>query len=184
MKRVICISGDAASGKTTASRGVLEVLKDWSRQSAGEICRTYCAEQGISTEEIPQLGDEFHREVDRRMLAAIRESSRLVAEGRLVGYLAREMDDVLRVYCHCPIEERARRHQQRESQDGVRLSLREAREAIELRDAADARNLRHLYGIDYHNPGYYQLILDTSLLGRHEVITAIVAAAISASPPP
>lgn len=183
MKRVICISGDAASGKTTAAKGLMSSLAGWRRKSTGETCREYCKERGLDPQRIPFLGDEFHLEVDRRMLRAIESESHLIAEGRLVGYLARSTPDALRVFCECPLDERARRHQTREAEDNRTISLEEAREEVSSRDRGDLDNLLHLYGIDYHDPKYYDLVLDTSVLGRQEVIAAILAAALAVEPP-
>lgn len=173
MKRIICISGDAASGKTTAARGVLERLPDWSIVSTGARFREYCAERGIDPQQISQLGDEFHREADAYMLQLLEKQPRLIAEARLVGYLARELPDALRVYCDCPLNERAARFRKREPE----FSAEEALRRVEERDLADTQKFLRLYGIDYHDPNFYHLRLDTQQLTPGEVADAIVEAA-------
>jgi CMP/dCMP kinase len=173
MKRVICISGDAASGKTTAAKRVLARLPGWRIVSTGARFREYCARNGIDPQQISHLGDDIHRAADADMLHALTHELELIAEGRLVGYLARDLPDALRVFCDCPLEVRAARLLGRESG----FTLEEARARIAERDRADTGNLRHLYGIDYHDPAYYQLIVDTSALDPDQVAETILEAA-------
>lgn len=177
MKRVICISGDAASGKTTAAKRVLARLSGWNRVSTGQMFREFCAKNGIDAQQIPHLGDDFHRSADEHMRQTLLNGQNLIAEARLVGYLARDLDDALRVYCECPLDVRAARHQQREMEDGNEIDLARARREIRDRDAADTANLLHLHGVDYHNPAYYHLVLDTNALNPDQVADAILAAA-------
>lgn len=173
MKRIICISGDAASGKTTAAKRVLARLSDWSYVSTGGRFREYCAKHGIDPQQISHLGDELHLRADADMLEVLRHERQVVAEGRLVGYLGRELPDVLRVFCACPLHVRASRFGDRESG----FTEADALARVAERDRADTENLRHLYDIDYHDPCYYNLILDTEKLGPDEVADAILAAA-------
>ena len=173
MKRIICISGDAASGKTTAARQVLARLPGWRIVSTGGRFREYCALHNIDPQEISHLGDSFHRAADEHMFQALATESNLIAEARLVGYLARELPDALRVFCDCPLEVRAARSIEREPG----FSLEKALARIADRDQADTQNFRQLYGIDYHNRAYYDLIVDTSVLTPEEVADAILTAA-------
>jgi predicted cytidylate kinase len=170
MTRVICISGDAASGKTTAAKRVLARLPGWRIVSTGARFREYCARNGIDPQQISHLGDALHRDADADMLSVLTSESRIIAEGRLVGYLAREIADALRVFCACPLDVRADRFRQREPG----FAAEEARSLVAERDAADTRNFLHLYGIDYHDAAYYGLILDTNALTPDEVADAIL----------
>jgi len=172
--RVVCISGDAASGKTTAAKGVLSRLGDpWRIVSTGGRFREFCAERGIDPQNISHLDDEFHRQADESMLDLLRDEPALIAEARLVGFLARDLPDALRVFCQCPLEVRAARFRERESGFSAEGALLRVAE----RDAADTEKFKRLYGIDYHEPGYYHLVVDTAALGPDEVAEAILAAA-------
>lgn len=173
MKRIICISGDAASGKTTAARKVLAQLEGWRIVSTGARFREYCAAQGLDPQQISHLGDDFHRAADEHMRQLLATEQHLIAEARLVGYLARDMEDALRVYCECPLEVRAARFLQREPE----FTPEEARRRVAERDAADTANFLHLYNIDYHDPAYYHLRVDTHALSPDEVAAAILKAA-------
>ncbi len=173
MKRVICISGDAACGKTTAAKKVQEQLPGWRIVSTGGRFREYCMEHGIDPQQISHLGDDFHRRLDQDMQRMLETQQQLIAEARLVGYLARDLEDALRVFCACPLEVRARRVLAREPG----FTYEQARARIQERDEADTANLRHLYDVDYHDPGYYHLVLDTSVLTPDAVAAAILDAA-------
>lgn len=178
MKRILCISGDAASGKTTAAKRVLARLNgDWRVVSTGGRFREYCATKGLDPQQISHFSDDFHREADRFMLQLLQEESHLIAEARLVGYLAREMGDALRVFCTCPLEVRAERFREREPE----FSPVEAARRVAERDQADTLNFQRLYGIDYHDPAYYDLVLDTHALNPDQVADAILGAMRMAS---
>jgi predicted cytidylate kinase len=170
---VICISGDAASGKTTAAKRVLAQLPGWRIVSTGARFREYCAQRGIDPQQISHLGDDLHRDADADMLQVLTTERNVIAEGRLVGYLAREIPDALRVFCHCPLDVRAQRFIDREPD----FTLEMGRTRVSERDAADTRNFLHLYGIDYHDPAYYHLEVDTQAMNPDQVAGAILQAA-------
>jgi len=172
MKRILCISGDAASGKTTAARRVAARLPGWRIVSTGARFRELCAELGLDPQQISHLGDDLHRAADERMAEELAREQHLIAEARLVGYLARDLPDALRVFCACPLEVRAARFREREPE----FSEEEALARVSERDRADTDNLRHLYGIDYHDARYYHLVLDTSVLSPDEVADRILEA--------
>ena len=77
---------------------------------------------------------------DTRVVEALREDLVFVAREheRLVGYLARDMEDALRVYCACPLEVRAGRFLQREPG----FTEEQALARVEERDEADTRSRR------------------------------------------
>jgi CMP/dCMP kinase len=175
VKRIICISGDAASGKTTAAKGVQFRLPGWRIVSTGARFREYCAQQGIDPQQISFLGDDFHRAADDHMRRTLATERNIIAEARLVGYLARDMDDALRVFCECPLDVRAQRFMQREPG----YTLDEARDRVASRDEADTQNFLRLYEIDYHDPSYYHLRVNTHTMNPDEVAEAILAAAVS-----
>jgi len=173
MKRVICISGDAASGKTTAAKGVLAQLSGWRHVSTGGRFRELCAQRGIDPQQISHLGDQLHRDADADMLRILETERCVVAEGRLVGYLARELPDALRVFCDCSLDTRSTRLTEREPG----FDFGQARARLAERDAADFRNLLQLYGVDYRDSRYYDLVLDTAALDKDQVVAAILEAA-------
>ena len=109
LKRVICLSGDAACGKTTTARLLLERLPGWRVVSSGAVFREYCARHGYDPQQISSLGDDLHRQVDAEMRQTLLNEQNVIAEARLVGYLARDLEDALRGFCDCPPPIRAER---------------------------------------------------------------------------
>lgn len=176
--RVICLSGDAGSGKSSTARRLAEHLAahGWVRASSGDVFRTYCEEQRIPPEEIPRLPAEKHREVDARMRARMESAAEsgpgLIADGRLVGYLGAGIPGALRVFLTCSPAERARRIAAREG-----TPLEEVRAKTERRDLEDASRFEELYGIRYRDPEHYDLILSSERLDLDRVVATLLAAA-------
>lgn len=172
MKRILCITGDAASGKTTTARSAATLLPGWRILSTGQFFRDYCSEHGLDPQQISSLDEELHRGADERMQEALLHGKQLIAEARLAGYLARDIPDSLRVYCDCPLEIRVERFRQREPL----WSHDQARRLVVERDEADWNNLHRLYGIDYRDPGYYHLRLQTDQMGPDEIAARLLQA--------
>lgn len=156
--RAITLSGEVGSGKSALASALLSLLPDWQRTNIGQLFRQFCRERGLSIQEIGQLGDEVHNTFDATQRRLLETAHNAIVEGRLAGWLSRDLSDVFRVYCYAPIEVRMQRYAQR---DGA--SLEQARIDILTRDEHDLRKYEHLYGVvDYRLPDYYHLALDTS----------------------
>jgi cytidylate kinase len=78
----------------------------------------------------------------------------------------------LRVFLDASEEVRASRIVGREGGEAA-ARLRE----IQARELSDARRYREIYGVDYHDPGRYDLVLKTDGRTPEEVARAIVAQA-------
>jgi cytidylate kinase len=171
MKRVICISGDAASGKSTAARMVAEALgPPWRVRGSSEVFQ----ERGIPRERIPYLSDREHRELDAAVRAELASAAHLVLEARLAGFLALDMEDALRVFCFCPADVRAVRARQSRFHA---LEDEEVFRKLMARDQADIEHFLRLYGVDYRSPHLYHLMVNTHLLDPGQVAAAILAGA-------
>lgn len=168
--RAICIAGDAGSGKTTTAREVAARLPGWSLASTGQRFRDYCRTHGIDPSQIASLPDEIHRQFDAEMRAFLGSQDHVIVEGRLVCWLAADRSDMLRVWCQAPLDVRAERYARREG-----ILVEAARAEIERRDRADFAKFQRLYGIDYRDPRYYDLVVDTSRLSPADLAEAIVA---------
>ncbi|HVO43820.1 MAG TPA: cytidylate kinase family protein [Aggregatilineales bacterium] len=156
--RVITITGEVASGKSTIAKALLDLLPGWTQANTGGKFREICDSRGISIQEVSFLDDDIHREVDnwQRQIALTR--SNLIIEGRLAGWLTRDLAHVLRVYCYAQPAVRIQRYIQREGK-----SEEEAKSDIEYRDSRDMLKFQRMYEIDdYRDPAYYSFILDTS----------------------
>jgi cytidylate kinase len=172
MVRVICIVGDAASGKTSTARELERRLPGWRFVSTGARFRAYCEAHQIAPSEIPSLPDSQHLAADEEMKHALATEQQIIAEGRLVAFLADGLPDVFRVFIEAPLDVRAGRYANREN-----VSEEEGQLFITRRDNADREKFQRLYGIDYHAPRYYHLIVDNTHRSIEEVADVILEGA-------
>lgn len=156
--RVITITGEIATGKSTIASALLAKLPTWYQANTGKKFREICANRGVSIQEVSYLPDEIHREVDEWQQQQAETETNLIIEGRLAGWLTRDMPHVFRVYCYSSLDVRVERYVQRE-----KVSEEEARKAIDYRDSRDVLKYQQTYQLeDYRDPSYYSLLLDTS----------------------
>jgi len=78
----------------------------------------------------------------------------------------------LRVFLDAPEPVRAARIAGREGGDAA-----ERLRQIQAREASDARRYREIYGVDYHDPQRYDLVLHTGGRSPEELAAEIVARA-------
>jgi predicted cytidylate kinase len=156
--RIITISGEVCSGKSSVAKALVGLLPGWQRINTGQAFRDHCAKLGLSIQEVAHLPDAVHEEFDRIQRRQLESGERLIVEGRLSGWLARDLPDVHRVYCVAPLETRIQRYMTRDGRP-----CEQALADIEYRDAGDVEKYRRVYGIDdYRSAEFYHLFLDTS----------------------
>jgi predicted cytidylate kinase len=172
MARVlITISGLPGSGKTTVARLVAEAL-DLEHVYAGDIFRRQAEAEGLSLEEYARRAETDHT-IDRRLDAQMRSRARngnAVLEGRLAAFMADEAGvPALRVFLDAPEPVRAARIAGREGGDAAHRLTQ-----IQAREASDARRYREIYGVDYHDPARYDVVLHTGGRSPEDLAAEIV----------
>ena len=171
---LITISGLPGSGKTTVARLVAEQL-GLEHVYAGDLFRRQAAARGLSLEEYARRAETDHsidRALDEQMQArAARDEA--VLEGRLAAFMAdAARRPALKVFLDAPEPVRAARIVAREG------GAAEARlQETQAREASDARRYREIYGVDYHDPQRYDLVLYTDGRTPEELAAEIVARA-------
>ena len=169
---LITISGLPGSGKTTVARLVARAL-GLEHVYAGDIFRRQAEARGLSLEEYARRAETDHsidRALDDQMRARARGGN-AVLEGRLAAFVAEQANArALRVFLDAPEPVRAARIAGREGGDASER-LRE----IQAREASDARRYREIYGVDYHDPARYDLVLATDGRAPDDVAAEIVA---------
>ncbi len=178
--RVITLTGEVATGKSTIARALLSKLPGWEQANTGAKFREICQARGMSIQEVSFLPDDIHREVDMWQRDIAQAGSRLIIEGRLAGWLTKDMSHVFRVFCWTEPDVRVARYIQREQ-----TSEAEAKAAIEFRDSRDVLKYQRMYDLpDYRDPSFYSLILDTSSNTPEELAEMIIDKAGLVSPAP
>ena len=168
--RVLTVSGEIATGKSTIVAALLKKLSQWSKVNTGEIFREICANRGWSIQEVSFIPDELHKEVDEQQRQLALSGSQIIIESRLIGWLTRDASDVFSVFCYAPLEVRTQRYISREG-----VSLEKAIQEIKYRDEKDLLKFRSMYDLDdYRSNKFYNLMLDTSTGTPDELATLIM----------
>jgi cytidylate kinase len=142
---------------------------------AGDIFRRQAEAQGLSLEEYTRRAETDHsidRALDEQMCRRATQGN-AVLEGRLAAFMADAAGArALRVFLNATETVRAARITGREGgETGTR------QREIQVREASDARRYREIYGVDYHDPERYDLVLETDGATPEELAAAIVARA-------
>ncbi|HSV05855.1 MAG TPA: nucleoside monophosphate kinase [Candidatus Binatus sp.] len=168
---LITISGLPGSGKTTVAQLVARTL-GLEHVYAGDIFRKQAEAQGLTLEEYQRRAETDHS-IDRALDDQMRSRAargNAVLEGRLAAFMAEAAGQTaLRVFLDAPEPIRAVRIAGREG-GGTSERLRE----IQAREASDARRYRVIYGVDYHDPAHYDLVLHSDGRSPEELAAEIV----------
>lgn len=156
--RAITISGEVSSGKSSITDALLDLLPHWRKINTGQTFRDFLESKGESIQRVSFLPNHIHREFDEIQKTLLEREVNIIVEGRLAGWLARDLKDVFKVFCYAPLEVRIERYMRRE-----KCSMAKAVDDIGYRDRRDIEKFRLIYGVpDYRLPEFYDLQLDTS----------------------
>ena len=167
----ITISGGVAVGKNTLKdnlRSYLEPL-GWKFTSGGQLNREFTQEH--ITPHAGNVSEEFNRYIENRTYELLTKHGQYVIEAWLAGFVARKLKDTLRVLLVC--EDDALRVDRVANRDKV--SVTEAKEIITLREEANMKEWRRIYGnYDFFDPKYYHLVIDTYSSGQMETAGRVI----------
>ena len=169
----ITISGGVAVGKNTLKDNLQKQLEPlgWKFTSGGQILRDFTKEY---TQPLASLADDdFHKKLDQRTLDLLTKEKHYVIEAWLAGFVARELDNTLRVLLVCHND--ALRIDRVANRDNV--SVDAAKKYIKEREEDNFHEWKRIYG-DYNfwDPKYFHLVIDTYSHGQEETAKIVLDA--------
>jgi CMP/dCMP kinase len=171
---VVTISGRPGSGKSLVATRVAGEL-GLRHVSAGDFMRQMADERGVSILELSRLAEEsdiIDREIDDRSARLADTGGGFVMDARLGWHF---IPRSVKVFLDVRAEVAARRvfgagrDTERENVD-----LDATKRAIEARTDSERERYLEYYGIDYLDPGHYDLVVDTSDLTPDQVVGRIL----------
>lgn len=169
----ITISGGVAVGKNTLKDNLQQHLEPlgWKFTSGGQLLRDFAKEYKQPLASL--VDDDFHRKLDQRTLDLLTKEKNYVIEAWLAGFVARELDNTLRVLLVC--KDDALRIDRVANRDKV--SIEDAKKYIREREEVNFQEWKRIYGdYDFWNPQYYHLIIDTYANGQQETTKQVLDA--------
>lgn len=174
MAKIISITGDLGSGKSTVSNLLQERLH-YDYIYTGKIQREIANRYNMTTLELNKYA-ETHPEIDEEIDAtfkALNDSTHLIVDSRLAWFF---IPKSFKVYLKTDIIVSANRI----SGDNLRkneqyLSQEEAVNKILARKESENKRYMDLYGADCSNLANFDTVIDTSLLSPEEVADKIIA---------
>lgn len=160
----ITISGHVASGATTLSKSLAQIL-NWSLFNGGEIYRKYAREKGIPLERTDLSSDDYHLKLDDYIKDKLKKEKKLIIESWLSGFDAQGIKGVFKIFVECSdFSLRVDRLVNRE-----KMTIGEAKEHLTRREEENLKKWKKLYGTtDIWNPKLYDLVIDTYKFGPNE----------------
>jgi cytidylate kinase len=165
------VSGPAGSGKTTYAK---DLAQHFGLQylSAGAMFRRFAKEKGVTLSSLSDLS-ELDATIDHRIDGHIKEQAKkgnMVADGRLTGFMLREIADV-KIYVTAPIPVRVVRVMQRDE-----VSEKYARNETLHRDESEKKRYMEIYQINITDLSIYDLIVNTEKWSKEAVIQLLRSA--------
>jgi len=173
MAKIITITGDLGSGKSTVSKILLEKL-NYEYIYTGKIQRDIANRYQMSTLELNKYA-ETHPEIDREIDAtfkALNDSTDLIVDSRLAWFF---IPNSFKVYLSTDIAVAAERiANDRQRKNEQYLSKEEAIRDITARKESENKRYMELYGADCSDLSNFDLIIDTSFITPIEVAEKII----------
>lgn len=178
---IISISGMPGSGKTSVAKILAQEL-NVPFYSVGGLRGKMALERGITLDELNALGEEddsTDKMVDDYQKELGAKGGDFVIEGRLSWYF---IPHSFKIFLDCSLDEAAKRITKSKSDrpdEEIPDNSAEMRELIQARVASDIKRYDKYYGVDYRDPGHYDLVLDTTGLKSPEETADLIKASLS-----
>ena len=174
MTKIITLTGDLGSGKSTVSKILIERL-NYNYVYTGKIQREIANRYQMSTLELNQYA-ETHPEIDTEIDAtfkALNDSTDLVVDSRLAWFFIPKSYKVFLKTEITVAADRISNDRQRKNEEYV--SKEEAIRDIIARKTSENKRYMELYGADCSDLSNFDLVIDTSYITPEKVVDMIIA---------
>lgn len=168
----ITISGVPGSGKTVVSKALAEKLK-LEYYSMGIILRELAKKKNLTILEITKLAekdDTIDKELDN-LQKQLNKKDNFVIDSRLGFYF---IPDSIKIFLTCDDETAARRIYRDQRDDEKYINYSDALKQVKTRRESEKKRYLKYYNIDYTDPKYFDLIIDTSDYTTEETVNIIL----------
>jgi cytidylate kinase len=175
----IAISGPPGAGRSTLLRNLKPLVEPWGwvTFSGGEWARQFAIENGKHNPDDPKhhLATDYGDDIDNQIDAAMREklkdpNAHYAVESWIAGWNMRGLPHVLKILLQCEDSLRIDRLVNRDN-----LSVDQAKVHIHERETTNFNKWKRMYGvIDFWDPKYYDLVIDTYSSGPKETIDLVL----------
>lgn len=167
----ITISGGVAVGKNTLKDNLVPYLEPlgWKFTSGGQLNRDFTKENiaPLAT----NVSEEFNRYIEKRTHDFLTKEGHYVIEAWLAGFVARELDNTLRVLLICGND--ALRVDRVANRD--KITVAQAKEVIKKRETDNLTEWKRIYGnYEFFDHKYYHLVIDTYSSGQMETVGKVL----------
>ena len=175
MRKIITISGNGGSGKSTIANLLADKLK-YKCYFMGDIMRKIASENNmdiVTFQELLKNNPQYDHKVDDMILDLSRNDEETIFVSRTAWHF---IPDSYKIYLYVSEDEAARRI----FNDKVRINekkydtLDEAKQFSIRRNQLEIDRYKNIYGIDVSNKENYDLVLDTSNMKIEEVLEKII----------
>jgi len=172
MTKIITITGDLGSGKSTVSDLLCKRL-NYKYIYTGKIQREIAAKHGMTTLELNKYA-ETHPEIDEEIdstFKSLNESADLIVDSRLAWFF---IPKSFKVFLKTDLIISANRISDDSQRKNERyLSTEDAVNKIVARKASENKRYMELYGADCSDLSNFNLVVDTSFITPEEAADAI-----------
>ena len=176
---IISISGAQGSGKSTLAKSLAKKLK-WPRYYMGGLRRAAAKKHGLTLAEFNKLGEtnpETDSFVDDYQKELGQTQDNFVIEGRTSWHF---IPHSLKIYIDVDAKVGAMRifndlqeNAKDRNEDTNLLSFEDVLASSKRRFKSDNKRYQQYYGINVYDPKNYDLCLDSTKMGKYEVLQAV-----------
>ena len=174
MTKIISITGDLGSGKSTVSKLLCERL-NYDHVYTGKIQRALAQKYNMTTLELNKYA-ETHPDIDEEIdsiFKSLNDSTDLIVDSRLAWFF---IPKSFKVFLKTNVIVSANRisNDNKRENEGY-SSKEEAIDKINARKASENKRYMELYGADCNDLSQFNLVIDTSFITPEKVVTIILA---------